>query len=842
MSTIDSAKVNLTPKNKNRVEPDSACLVTTDDCAAAAAELRVLFTQEVADSAQEVVDNFIAPVERLPVASKQRRVGESDVRAIALRGVEGAMIDYQIALAIETTRCARPHPDFLRQFRDLKKWPTKQRLHNILERDKDENNLRPAESAILFAILRLGIFGEDVPPDWVAELGDSPDHLRNVAETVCEHFAYKIDRHGRPRDIAFEEYANRLVQLYEDLTGRPITYAKATDTSRGRKAGEPYGDGLDFLLAGLRLIDQTCTSHQAAAPSRSICEGDDSALPTLGHVFERLGLVEGLSARARDDCRSALRGLARIIGRPLNEIAASPRVLRSRMDKLAPARFGLSRGRWANIRSLVLKALKLAGVAALPSRYVSPLPPEWQQLYDLLPKRPQRVNLSRFTRRCSELGIAPQDVAQETFQRFADELEHYGLRSRPREAYREACRAWNWAVKNVPGWPRTIIVVPDRRNRYSRPWESFPPSLKADIDAMLDAAISPDPLSPTSRRPIKPVSARSRATLLRRFVSALVLSGRDPLTLRTIADLVEPETVRQGLRFFLKRNGGRSSADIHQTAKLMCTLAKHWVGVPPDHLAVLVAIRNRLDPGRHGMTEKNRATLRCFEDEALVAKFLAFPETIALRHRNRTEIKVRHAVEVEIALAIEFLTVAPVRCANLAAIHLERNLIRIGSGKAAQMHLYFPADAVKNETELEFTLPSSTRALIELYLSKFRPKLVRARNDSLFPGEAEEPKQAALLSSQIAKTVEREIGMRLTAHQFRHLAGFLYLKANPGGHEVVRRLLGHRSIETTIRFYAGMEISEAIRHYDRHIESRRAELAQASSDAKRKGSRSRRHA
>jgi integrase len=63
--------------------------------------------------------------------------------------------------------------------------------------------------------------------------------------------------------------------------------------------------------------------------------------------------------------------------------------------------------------------------------------------------------------------------------------------------------------------------------------------------------------------------------------------------------------------------------------------------------------------------------------------------------------------------------------------------------------------------------------------------------------------------------------VRLTAHQFRHLAGFLYLKANPGGHEVVRRLLGHRSIETTIRFYAGMEVAEAIRHYDCHIAKRR---------------------
>ena len=95
---------------------------------------------------------------------------------------------------------------------------------------------------------------------------------------------------------------------------------------------------------------------------------------------------------------------------------------------------------------------------------------------------------------------------------------------------------------------------------------------------------------------------------------------------------------------------------------------------------------------------------------------------------------------------------------------------------------------------------------------------------------------------QIAKTVHREIGVRLTAHQFRHLAGFLYLRRNPGGHEVVRRLLAHKSIDTTTRYYAGMEVSEAIRHYDRHIESRRSEVARPSSGAKHKRLRGLRHA
>lgn len=270
-SNMDRAKVNLLPENKLRIERNSVHRITTDDMAAAAAELCAC----IADfSPQETIDEFIAIVERLPPAPKQRQVSESDMHAVALADVGSVMADYQIALAVAESRCATSHREFLRQFRELKKWPTKQRLQNILERDKDENNLRPAESAIRFALLRLGDFGEDIPSDWVERLGDNPNLLRKVAEAVCGHFAYKLDRHGRPRDIPLEEYANRLAQIYEVLTGRVITYAKATDTSRGRKAGEPYGAGLDFLLAGLRLIDQTGTPYQAAAHIERIRTAD----------------------------------------------------------------------------------------------------------------------------------------------------------------------------------------------------------------------------------------------------------------------------------------------------------------------------------------------------------------------------------------------------------------------------------------------------------------------------------------------------------------------------------------------------------------------------------------
>jgi integrase len=53
----------------------------------------------------------------------------------------------------------------------------------------------------------------------------------------------------------------------------------------------------------------------------------------------------------------------------------------------------------------------------------------------------------------------------------------------------------------------------------------------------------------------------------------------------------------------------------------------------------------------------------------------------------------------------------------------------------------------------------------------------------------------------------------ITPHQFRHLAAKLYLDEHPEGFETVRRLLGHKSIETTMRFYRELEAALASKRY-----------------------------
>ena len=85
---------------------------------------------------------------------------------------------------------------------------------------------------------------------------------------------------------------------------------------------------------------------------------------------------------------------------------------------------------------------------------------------------------------------------------------------------------------------------------------------------------------------------------------------------------------------------------------------------------------------------------------------------------------------------------------------------------------------------------------------------------ALFPGKGGGAKAINTLRKQISDTVHFYTGLKINPHLFRHVMSKLFLDKNPGQHEVVRRVLGHKSIDTTISYYTGLETAAAVRHFD----------------------------
>lgn len=228
---------------------------------------------------------------------------------------------------------------------------------------------------------------------------------------------------------------------------------------------------------------------------------------------------------------------------------------------------------------------------------------------------------------------------------------------------------------------------------------------------------------------------------------------------------------------------------------------------------------------RKGLTDKNLTVVRQVLTEGVWDKVVNLPKAMMALLRHQAP--VRAAVTAQLATAIAIFIFAPIRLGNLIRIRLEENLIRPG-GINSPYWLVFPHYDVKNRVPLQFQLQPELSEMIDEYINDYRPTLLRGSKDLwLFPGQKCEIKNSRTLSLQVTDRVIKATGLRITVHQFRHAAAAIFLKHRPGEYELVRRMLGHRSIETTRNFYIGLENIQATEIYGNIINERRNESLEA---------------
>ena len=232
------------------------------------------------------------------------------------------------------------------------------------------------------------------------------------------------------------------------------------------------------------------------------------------------------------------------------------------------------------------------------------------------------------------------------------------------------------------------------------------------------------------------------AFCLFQLAAALVHSGRAPETIRSLGDLVEPEALKTALTFFWSRNGKRKTGHLHNFALAAIKIAKHWVKLPPDRIAALQAIRRQVDPKSEGMTQRNRARLRQFDDPENLRRLIGLPEAILRALPPSGPLRYADAIRLQSGLAIEILLAAPIRARNLAGLHLARHVIRVRPGGVR--HIVIPAEEVKNRTALAFEVSDVLGELMDAYLARGRPVLAGDPNGFLFPARKGGAKTPAL--------------------------------------------------------------------------------------------------
>jgi integrase len=280
-----------------------------------------------------------------------------------------------------------------------------------------------------------------------------------------------------------------------------------------------------------------------------------------------------------------------------------------------------------------------------------------------------------------------------------------------------------------------------------------------------------------------------------------------------------------GLKFFLNRDRADpdSTRTAGQIAHTIRSIAKYHVCLPEAELAVLNNITARLNRRVTGMTDKNRARLAQFQDDGVLARFLAQPRIETDRLLRARCLSRNDAVKFSGWLALEILIHAPMRIANLAGLRTDLQ-VRLPRSATGQTIILLRRQDVKNAQPLQYVLPPDLTNLLRLYITRIRPLLEPEPSPCLFPDRAGRCKRADGLSKQITALVRDTMDIRFSPHLIRHLTAKMNVDANPGNYETPRRLLGHTSHETTYQAYQGMETASASKVHDDLIRAKRRHL------------------
>jgi integrase len=411
--------------------------------------------------------------------------------------------------------------------------------------------------------------------------------------------------------------------------------------------------------------------------------------------------------------------------------------------------------------------------------------------------------------RMREEAVCPEDVDSAALERFFAELEANSLVRNLRFQRRNVAKLWNKLAACAERDLKTVEIPAKKVSWHRISWLELPETFRRETEDYITWCTVPDPLDENARaRALAPYTLGLRRNHIHLAATAACDAGIKATTLTSLSKLVEVETYRAILRQQWQKNGGKSSAHLLGFANDLITLASEWVKVSSDHLAELKKLRSKLGSLPHGLTEKNRSLLRRLEDPRLLARLVNLPDQIWRLARRNLSTSRGSFIDLQTALALDVLLHVPLRIEDLGALKFDEHLHwPQGRGKPALIVLR--QSKVPNGDPLEFELPLVLSDRLYTFRNEIAVSVIGHRPNVLFVSAKGRPRKLSTLRVAIQRAVLRRIGLKITPHQFRHLAAKIHLDANPSAYEVVRQFLGHKTLKTTTRFYAGPDTRRA---------------------------------
>jgi site-specific recombinase XerD len=480
-------------------------------------------------------------------------------------------------------------------------------------------------------------------------------------------------------------------------------------------------------------------------------------------------------------------------------------------------------------------------------RRFSILPPEWKIVFEANQSTStnyRQAQVAQFIYFANFEHASPNRIERAIFENFRiRKIELLGSKN-GHKSVQIVFRAWeilrtrvDLALSSVPA---DLLVA----RFVNPPLSIYPKSFQDDLHAYCmwlrhrsvhwhsDEAIATGDGERQIRLPLREISIKNSADLIKASAGAQIRSGRGAKEIGAIRDVVSASAI--GTMLIDRRSRRRaprapSSDQVARWAYTDALTARRLAWIAMAWCKITLAEQNQIDEFLMSVPWKKRydrffrpvnvvRRLRQFDDPATFERWMSLPDQLVRRAEKalRTAGKVqRQAInDVEVALSLALLRESPIRLRTLAALRLRGPQPNIVAGKETLLIVY-PDDS-KSRRDMRIPLSSNFRRILDLYISQYRSGAVHFVHSShdnvfLFPGIAAKNRHPVSISANW-KRHHAEIGLDVNIHLVRHIMAKIaasHYKATP---ESIRLLLGHKSLDTTFRCYFEDAVPKASQH------------------------------
>jgi hypothetical protein len=405
-------------------------------------------------------------------------------------------------------------------------------------------------------------------------------------------------------------------------------------------------------------------------------------------------------------------------------------------------------------------------------------------------------------------------VDQCTFETFVAYVEENSLTEKANDIGIRTRRAWNYAARTVPEWPKVFFVSPSkfkpRVELILRP--DLSPTLQAEIEQFRRKLVTADRFGDSDRLTASPLATTTANEICKYLKRLAELLARNGIRIETCSELVRPDIAALSLNLLWRKTRRRSSY-LYGYACALCSLADRWCPLTEQGRAQLGDLRRKFKPTCRTNAQRCLKVAPILADEAAQRTLLQLPLRLFERASRSPSDGRRAAILMQMAAAIELLLVAPLWPKYLARLEIGRTLTAQDE-VSGPFRIMLPSTEVHTRQTFDYNIPLDSSRIVRCYIQNYRTRLCEQPSRWLFPGVGTKPKRASNLSEQITQTIERATGLHCTPLSLRYLVGALYLTEYPGTFEVVRQAFGHRALLTTRYMYRDLSTVLATARFD----------------------------